>query len=174
MMMGVMRRHLRRAPGVAAMALAAALGLQCGDGSPAAPVPEQEPPPEVAAAPFVGCTLPPGTWNENCRRLETPQFLAQVDEAIDRVAAQSPEMFDFNRVPRGGCHRCYLVHDPDRFTAELVATMETMGFCAFYDGEELGVKNTNEFNEQYDVLTFEFYLRREEGSYRSTCWPAWF
>ena len=63
------------------MALAAALGLQCGDGSPAAPVPEQEPPPAAAAEP-AGCALPPGTWNENCRRLETPQFLASANASL--------------------------------------------------------------------------------------------
>jgi hypothetical protein len=64
--------------------------------------------------------------------------------------------------------------DPDRFTQELVAQLTSTGLCAFYDGEELGVKSSNDFNDQFDVLTFELFLRRENGSYRSTCRPAWF
>lgn len=81
-------------------------------------------------------------------------------------------MFDFSRAR--GCGRCFLVVDPDRFTQELVAQLESTGLCAFYDGEELGVKSSNDFNDQFDVLTFELFLRRENGSYRSTCRPAWF
>jgi hypothetical protein len=49
-----------------------------------------------------------------------------------------------------------------------------MGYCAFYDGEEMAVKNTNKFNDQYDISTSSGYIRRGDGSYRSTCWPAWF
>jgi hypothetical protein len=36
------------------------------------------------------------------------------------------------------------------------------------------VKSSNDFNDQFDVLTFEMFLRRENGSYRTTCRPAWF
>lgn len=75
---------------------------------------------------------------------------------------------------RAGCGRCFLVLDPETFTAQLVARLEAAGLCAYYDGEELGVKGTNDFNDQFDVLTFEMYLRRENGAYRSTCRPAWF
>jgi hypothetical protein len=48
------------------------------------------------------------------------------------------------------------------------------GLCAHNDGEELAVKANNGFNDQYDVLTSDMYIRRQGGSYRSTCYPAWF
>jgi hypothetical protein len=43
-----------------------------------------------------------------------------------------------------------------------------------WDGEELAVKKTNDFSDQYDILTFENFIRRDHGSYRATCTPAWF
>ena len=83
-----------------------------------------------------------------------------------------PELFDHTRAR--GCERCFLVLHPDEFTEALVAKLEEARLCAVYDGEELAVKSTNAFNDQFDVLTFEQFLRRENGSYRSTCRPAWF
>jgi hypothetical protein len=52
--------------------------------------------------------------------------------------------------------------------------LEERGLCSAWDGEELAVKNTNDWNDQYDILTAELFLRRQEGAYRSTCYPAWF
>jgi hypothetical protein len=129
-------------------------------------VPSPSPTPEI-----VGCGAPPGTFNENCPRA-TPTFYGEVNQAIEDLLETMPEMFDFGRAR--GCGRCFLVRDPNRFTQELVARLEAAGLCALYDGEELAVKLTNDFNDQFDVLTFEFFLRRENGSYRSTCYPAWF
>jgi hypothetical protein len=129
-----------------------------------------EPSPSPSPA-VVGCGAPPGVFNENCSR-DSATFYDQVDRAIDDIIAARPEMFDQGR-PRG-CGRCFLVLDPDAFTAELVARLQGAGLCALYDGEELAVKASNDFNDQFDVLTFEFHLRRENGSYRSTCRPAWF
>ena len=50
-----------------------------------------------------------------------------------------------------------------------------MGYCTAYDGEELAVKKVNAFNDQYDILLAEGFIRREDtGAYRATCYPAWF
>ena len=39
----------------------------------------------------------------------------------------------------------------------------------------IAVKNVNGFNDQYDLLLAEGYIRRDAtGAYRSTCYPAWF
>jgi hypothetical protein len=133
--------------------------------------PSQGPSPEPSPSPEVGCQLPPGVFNENCAR-EEPTFYGELDHAIEELIASEPDMFDLTRVR--GCGRCFLVVDPDRFTERLVSQLEATGLCAFYDGEELGVKSTNDFNDQFDVLTFELFLRRENGSYRTTCRPAWF
>jgi hypothetical protein len=66
------------------------------------------------------------------------------------------------------------VRDVQRYVSRMPQLLEQRGFCALYDGEELAVKNTNQFNDQYDILTSSNHIRRDLGSYRSTCYPAWF
>jgi hypothetical protein len=153
-----------------AAVLSLALTAAVCDG-PSRPTEEPTPPPSPSPEPVVGCHLPPGTFNENCPR-ESPTFFGEVNQAIEDLLESQPQMFNFSRAR--GCGRCFHVVDPERFTHELVARLESMGLCAIYDGEELGVKSSNDFNDQFDVLTFEMFLRRENGSYRSTCHPAWF
>jgi len=162
--MGPARRVFARSAVLAALLAAGSCA------SPSRPTPAASPSPSPTPPP-VGCGAPPGTFNENCRP-ELPSFYGDVDGAIEGLIAERPELFDLTRAR--GCPRCFLVRDPDTFTQELVARLETSGLCAFYDGEELAVKASNDFNDQYDVLTFELFLRRENGSYRSTCRPAWF
>jgi hypothetical protein len=128
--------------------------------------------PVAAPSSAQGCTLPRGTGSGNGCPREVSSFLPQVEEAMDQVAREDPQLFDFGR--RRGCENCYLVLDPGRFTERMVEVLNARGLCSTYDGEELGVKNTNAWNDQYDILTFELYLRRQNGSYRSTCYPAWF
>ena len=48
------------------------------------------------------------------------------------------------------------------------------GVCARWDGEELNVKTNNVSSENYDILTAKGYMRRGDGSYRVTCYPAYF
>lgn len=131
------------------------------------PAPTTAPPPSSQS-----CPLPAGTWNENCS-MQSQSFLPQVEAAIDEVIRTNPQIFNLNRT-RGGCGNCYEVVDPTRYV-QLVAQFVTRnGICGYYDGEELGVKNTNAFNDQYDILTSDLFIRRQGGSYRSTCRPAWF
>jgi len=66
------------------------------------------------------------------------------------------------------------VKDVTAYANGVIANLAAMGYCAKYDGEELGVKNTNSFNDQYDIHLSSGHIRRGAGSYRSTCWPAWF
>lgn len=152
----------------AAMLTAALVAGSCA--SPSRPSPEVAPSPSPTPEP-VGCGAPPGTFNENCGR-DAPTFAGEVDQAVEDLIAERPEFFDQSRAR--GCGRCFLVVDPDAFTQALVARLEASRLCAVYDGEELAVKSSNDFNDQFDVLTFEQFLRRENGSYRSTCRPAWF
>src|SRR5207245_8802331 len=102
---------------------------------------------------------------------ELPFFALQVNEAIAIVENEHPELFDFSQ-SRGGLS--YLVRDTDRYTAGVAYVLSTRGFCAIWDGEEIAMKDTNAFNEQYDILTFEGYVRWGGGAYQSTCHPAWF
>jgi hypothetical protein len=69
---------------------------------------------------------------------------------------------------------CYDVVDGDAYISGMVEGMARRGYCAHYDGEELAVKNTNDFNEQFDILSSSMGVRSGSESYRATCRPAWF
>lgn len=137
--------------------------------SPGTQPPNPTPPPPPSTQ---SCPLPAGTWNENCS-MQSPQFLGQVEAAIDEVIRTNPQIFNLNRT-RGGCGNCYEVVDPTRYVNLVTQFVTRNGLCGHYDGEELGVKNTNAFNDQYDILTSDLFIRRQGGAYRSTCRPAWF
>jgi len=132
------------------------------------PAPTPPAPPPVSQ----GCPLPAGVFNENCT-MQSQTFLARVEAAIDEVIAAYPQMFNRNRT-RGGCGNCYEVLGPTGYTNAVARAITKNGECGYYDGEELAVKNSNSFNDQYDILTSDGFIRRQGGAYRSTCRPAWF
>jgi len=103
--------------------------------------------------------------------MEGSALLGQVDKAITRVTQQQPGIFDFNSKI---CENCYYVKNEGKFTSAVVANLSAMGLCAEYDGEELAVKNSNSYSEQFDILVASGYIRRGTGSYRLTCRPSWF
>lgn len=127
------------------------------------------PAPPLHATP--GCNLAPSR-SLTCTRELPPRYLADVDAAIDKVAREHPEVFDFNVVQPGT--PWFKIVDPDRYFVFMVQAMTSFGYCAIYDGEELGIKKENAFNEQYDIFAGEGFIRRGEGSYRSTCYPSTF
>jgi hypothetical protein len=136
--------------------------------TPAAP----EPAPSSAPPAAQGCRLPAGTGpGTNCPR-QSPSYLREVEAAMDYLIANEPGLFDLKKAR--GCSNCYFVKDPTRYTQRMAELMPQQGLCGHYDGEELGVKGTNQFNDQYDILTADMFIRRQGGSYRSTCYPAWF
>lgn len=135
--------------------------------APATPPPTAPPYPP----PLPPCPLPPGGGSGEHCPYELPFFALQVNEAIATVENEHPELFDFTQ-SRGGLS--YFVRDPDRFTAGVAYVLSTRGFCAVWDGEELAVKNTDAFNEQYKILTSDGFVRWGGGAYQSTCYPAWF
>ncbi|HVR71494.1 MAG TPA: hypothetical protein VMT87_11690 [Vicinamibacteria bacterium] len=144
----------------------------------AVPTPTPAPPPQPAptATPdppsAQGCRLPPGNGpGTNCPRQQS-SYLRQVESAADQLIRDEPGMFDLKRTR--GCGECYLVTDPDRYSRRMAELMAERNLCGHNDGEELAVKGTNAFNDQYDILTADMFMRRQEGSYRSTCYPAWF
>jgi hypothetical protein len=144
--------------------------MACGPSHPTPaepPVPSPEPEAPVAV---LGCGLPPGGPFQRCAR-ELPFFNHELNEAIAEVQNEVPELFNFNDWQGGLSYR---VLDRVLYHEEVVARLERMGFCALWDGEEVGVKNSNAFNEQYQVMTSQGYVRWGGGAYRSTCFPAWF
>jgi hypothetical protein len=135
-------------------------------GAPSSPAPPSNPPSSQ------GCGLPAGTGSGNDCPRQSPSFLPQVESALTQFVQQEPGVFDLNDTQ--GCGTCYKVRNVQRYVNHMPELMEQRGLCSIYDGEELAVKNHNSFNDQYDILTSGFYIRRDQGSYRSTCYPAWF
>lgn len=161
---------------VAALVLSAALWVgTCGrshspaEGTPPPTTPTPEPP---GAGAEPGCGLQPGGGSgQDCPR-QISNYLPEVERSLDRLVARRPDIFDLSS--SRGCGSCYLVRNVDAYVQEMLKEVRSEGACATWDGEELAVKRTNAFNDQYDILTFENFIRRDNGSYRATCYPAWF
>lgn len=136
------------------------------------PTPSPTPAPTATPTPTArGCGLPPGGGSGNGCPYVGSAFEGDVTEAIRQVEKEHPNLFDFNDGFGGLSWR---VHDRRRFYELMVAKLESMGYCAAHDLEEIGVKNTNRFNEQFQIVRSGEYVRWGPGSYRSTCYPAWF
>jgi hypothetical protein len=140
--------------------------------TPSSPGPTPTPTPTSPAPPTTGsCSLPPSkNPYDNCT-MQSPTFLTAVDKAITQLVQQQPSIFG---ATNSSCENCYYVKDVSAYTAGVIKNLNAAGLCALYDGEELGVKNSNSFNDQFDILLSSGHVRRGSGSYRSTCTPAWF
>ena len=138
--------------------------------TPQAP-PTPEPTPEPAPTPIYGCGLPRGTGiGRNCPRLHAT-YAAELESAIEQVVEEYPWFFDFRRA-RGG-PTSYRVRNPAGYNREVVETLRRRGFCALDDGQEIGIKTTNDFSDHYQILSSDLFIIRGLPSYRSTCFPAW-
>jgi hypothetical protein len=161
----------RLAPRVALLPLTILLAV-CGGGDKTPSTPSSQAPP-VAAAPTPTPTPPPP--RSNCDRIgpgistgyrcsrDGANFQEEVDGAISKLRATRPDMFDGRNVLSVG-----------QYLVGVIAILEEQGLCAGYDGEELQVKNSNSYNDQYHILTSNFQYRDGFGSYRVTCYPAAF
>lgn len=158
-------------------ALVLAIALACGGGSS----PSQPTPGSTSPAP-VTTTLPPtpttvvaqacpfgmGDLDAGCQRI-APALLKDVDDAINKLAAEKPSIFNFGRSAGPGQ---YEVLDTEAYFQGVVKNLQGAGLCANFDGTEIQVKNSNAFSEQYDILVSTGTVRRGDGSYRLTCNPA--
>lgn len=129
-----------------------------------APSPTPTPPP-------VGCGLPPaGGSGSGCPYL-AGAFAEDINRAIAEAQNEHPELFDFND---GYGMLSWKVLNRKKYYDVVKFNLERMGYCAAHDEEEIGVKNVNRFNEQYQIMTSYGYSRWGAGAYRATCFPAWF
>ena len=135
------------------------------------PGPSPTPTPSSAPPSAGSCNLPPSSFPDAGCSIQSPAFLGPVDKAITLLTQQQPSIFDFNN---NRCENCYYVKNEAAYVAGVIKNLTAAGLCALYDGEELAVKNSNSFNEQYDILISSGHIRRGGGSYRSTCSPSWF
>jgi hypothetical protein len=120
----------------------------------ATPVAAPTPEPPISAS----CAkLPPATSNPTCRD-GAPNFQEELEEAIDAAKRAHPEAFDGDRVNNIGL-----------YVVELIKAFDRLGICADWDGEELGVAMSHDFNDQYDVLTSKSEVRRY---FVGSCYPS--
>jgi hypothetical protein len=94
-----------------------------------------------------------------------------VNAAIDKTVGEHPEYFDLTDSFGGSNYR---VLDRSRYIGTVVKNIQSRGICAREELEEIPVKTTNSFNEQYDIWTSAGYIRRAPGAYITTCFPAQF
>lgn len=163
---------IRRAWPLAVLVLS--LGAQSCSDNPVAPPPavNPTPAPTPAAPPQTSaCPLPsmPDLKNQ-CPKL-TPQLWEFVENAIQRTIREHPEYFDFSDDLGGGAYR---VVDRDRYIKSVVANVQAQGVCSREEIEEIQVKNTNDFNEQYNIWVSSGHVRHGPRSYITTCFPAQF
>jgi len=133
--------------------------------------PNPTPAPSSAPPSASSCSLPKSNNPDAPCSMQSESFLSAVDKAITLLTQQQPSLFDMNNKT---CDNCYFVKDQDAFVKGVMNNLSAAGYCAYYDGEELAVKSSNSFNDQYDILVSSGHIRRGAGSYRSTCNPAWF
>jgi hypothetical protein len=129
------------------------------------PLARTVPPPAPA-----GCSLAPSTWAA-CGWAD-PQFLADVEAAIDQVLREKPELFDFSQTAPGSDWP--LVRDLGAYHLAVTGALSAKGYCGLFDGEEIQLKRSNEFSEHYDVNLQDRYVRRGPGTFRGSCYPAAF
>lgn len=99
-----------------------------------------------------------------CRAESTQQFADEVDAAIGIVQRERPQLFSGSRVL-----------NENAFVQAVAQTLEQrFGLCAKQGGpaDEVGVKSSNTFSEQYDIVFGNGTVRT--GGYAVTCRPARF
>jgi hypothetical protein len=149
--------------------------LTCGGGDKTPAGPSATPTPTPAATP--SATPTPGAQglcaqlgyvpssNTRCSQ-PASRFQADVDGAIDKAILEHAEIFANG--PNG-----ILITNPGAYVVYVVENLNQAGFCADYDGEELQVKSSNDFNEQFDISSASNYVRRG-SSFQASCAPAAF
>jgi hypothetical protein len=131
------------------------------------------PTPEPTTEPPAGssCSLPPSNPASPSCTDESALLYGPVDTALTAVTKSRPDLFDLdNKV----CANCYYVKNVNGYVKQVQNQLAAQGICSYWDGEELAVKNTNQYSEQYDILLASGHMRRGVGSYRGICRPAWF
>ena len=136
------------------------------------PTPAPAPTPTPSSPPTGGsCSLPPSNPASPACTDESPRLLGSVENAITQVTQSRPDLFDFDSKR---CENCYYVKNVNAYVTQVVKQLNAQGVCALWDGEELAVKKSNDYSEQYDILLASGHIRRGAGAYQGICRPSWF
>lgn len=122
---------------------------------PAVATPQIEPPPPQLDP---TCRLA-SSRDTVCLQDASPVFDAEVREAIDAVAADdraraTPIIFDFDQ-RLGGTQDGWKVLDITAYHNAVMDKLRQKGFCAYFDGEDIQVKNSNRFSAHWDIYKAE-------------------
>jgi hypothetical protein len=164
-----MQKNHRRVWSPVAVALVALALVTCGGSGKsggAGPTVPLDPTPKPVVAP-----TPEPPLSQSCARLPLgtdtykcwepgPTFLGEVSDAIDALKREHPEYFDGDFVTNLGGYYVGVIRNLDK-----------QGICAGFDGEELAVKTSAEYNDQYKIITSRSQVRK---FYIGTCFPAVF
>jgi hypothetical protein len=179
-----MTNRANRVLGATGLVLVCSFMAACGGSSaPAAPNPVTTPTPTPAPQPSptpnpgsigaYSCTLAPSSnpsaqvpGPNACPALK-PRLSDAVNGAIDRVEHEHPELFNFNDLA-GSSPR---VLDQKKYLQFVAEDLVKSGVCTVIEKEEIAVKSTNDFNEQWNVYAAAGFVRRK---YVTTCSPSWF
>jgi hypothetical protein len=97
-------------------------------------------------------------------------YLAVVQSAVRGAIMAHPEWFDSSG-------SCSIILDVDAFLDAVVADIVAHGVCAIRDpnapGEEVTLKYSNAFTENFDIVASTGCARYGSAIYTSTCFPAW-
>jgi hypothetical protein len=135
------------------------------------PTPKPDPTPAPGKPSRSSCSLPDSNPANPVCTDDPAQLLDYVESAITNVTDKHPEMFDFNNKK---CANCYYVKDIDGYVSQVLSELGKMGLCALWDGEEIALKESNNYSEQYDIILASGHIRRGPGCYRGVCRPSWF
>ncbi len=147
----------------------------CGGGSPATPQGTTAPVPTPSTpAGSGGCALGKGDAAASCGR-SAPQFGASVMGAIDGLVAARPDLFDKQDESEPGSGQ-FKVRSEDDYLDGVIDRLRGAGFCAdrAINRENIQLKSSNDFSEEWDIISSAGYIRRDPGAYRQSCTPAAF
>jgi len=164
---------MNRVLALAVLSAACLAACNSSDSTPTASNPAPTPTPAPAATPQAfSCPLAamPDLHN-TCPKL-TPELNQYVDKAIAQTVRDHPELFDLSVDLFDGN---YKVRDRSPYIKAVVEALHAQGVCAVEEFEEIAVKTSNAFNEQYNIwISTGGYIRKGPGAYITTCFPAQF
>jgi hypothetical protein len=135
------------------------------------PTPTPDPTPAPGKPSRSSCDLPDSNPPNPVCTDDPAHLLDNVETAITNVTEKHPELFDFDNKK---CDNCYYVKDIDAYVSYVLDELGNMGLCALWDGEEIALKESNDYSEQYDIILASGHIRRGPGCYRGVCRPSWF
>jgi hypothetical protein len=149
--------------------------VSCGseEEAPTAPTPSPTPSANPAPTPTPTpaayiCPLPESSNPTSNCEVGTPKLSEAVNMSIDALMVNHPSIFNLNDLAGGNPK----VVNPVRYYEELTNELgRTWGICTKVGTEEISIKWSNDYSEDWNVLTSGNYVRRR---YRLTCSPSWF